>query len=188
MSPTERSTKAKDSRFPAKVGKQDDDRVLESVPVELVPVDNAGRPRSERMLHHGLVLLGSLAILSLAGLLRVRGEREVVLPVLNQPLPPICLARRLVGWDCPSCGLTRSFISLAHGDVLAAWRYNPAALLLFALVVAQIPYRCGQLWRIHHHVPEWEIARWQWAVWVLAIALLGQWIIRLKSSWSFEGW
>ncbi len=42
----------------------------------------------------------------------------------------------------------------ANGDVRAAWSYNPGGLLLFAIVVAQIPLRMLQISRIHRGLPE----------------------------------
>ena len=60
--------------------------------------------------------------------LSVRDRSQVVIPFLKLPLPELCLMRRLASVDCPGCGLTRCFISLAHGDLPAAWSYNPAGL------------------------------------------------------------
>ncbi|WP_331753114.1 DUF2752 domain-containing protein (plasmid) [Streptomyces sp. NBC_00637] len=36
----------------------------------------------------------------------------------------------------PTCGLTRSVVAVFRGDVAAAWRYNPAGLLMAAVSVA----------------------------------------------------
>lgn len=48
----------------------------------------------------------------------------------------ICGVHRVTGLPCPGCGLTRAFISLAHGDVRSALGANPFALLLYPLFVA----------------------------------------------------
>lgn len=36
---------------------------------------------------------------------------------------------------CPMCGMTRSFVALAHGDAMAALRFHPAGPLLFAAML-----------------------------------------------------
>ena len=90
------------------------------------------------------------------------------------------MLRRVAGIDCPGCGLTRCFISLAHGNIAAAWSYNPAGLWLFLLVAAQIPFRGYQLWRISRGESEIVIP-WsaQIALGILAVGLLAQWLLRL---------
>jgi hypothetical protein len=40
-----------------------------------------------------------------------------------------CPFRAMTGWDCPLCGGTRMGAALLHGDVLAAFAYNPVALI-----------------------------------------------------------
>src|ERR1051325_5280429 len=56
-------------------------------------------------------------------------------------LPPLCLTQQWFGIACPGCGLTRSFIFLAHGDVAASWQVHRLGWLVAALVVLQFPYR-----------------------------------------------
>lgn len=43
-----------------------------------------------------------------------------------------------IGMVSPTCGLTRASIALARGDVVSAWRFNPAAFVLagIGIVVA----------------------------------------------------
>lgn len=88
--------------------------------------------------------------------------------------------RRMTGLDCPGCGLTRSFVSLAHGQWAAAWSYHPAGPLLFAVVAFQLPWRAAQLWRIRRGLPEMIVA---WAAPLVMVPLLviivGQWAARL---------
>jgi len=50
--------------------------------------------------------------------------------------PVVCLLRGLVGIPCPSCGLTRAFCALAHGELREALRYHALSPLLFGAVVA----------------------------------------------------
>ena len=54
-----------------------------------------------------------------------------------------CPFRALTGWDCPLCGGTRMGAALLHGDVLAAFGFNPLALL--GLVILGV---LGALWTV----------------------------------------
>src|SRR5262245_42705428 len=38
------------------------------------------------------------------------------------PLPETCGSKIFFGMECPGCGLTRSFISISHGDFAEAWK------------------------------------------------------------------
>lgn len=48
--------------------------------------------------------------------------------------PTLCLIRRVMGRPCPGCGMTRALSRLAHGDPLAAWRYNPRVVVVAPLL------------------------------------------------------
>lgn len=48
------------------------------------------------------------------------------------------MRRRAFQIDCPFCGMTRSFVALAHGDLAAALRFHPAGPLLFAAMVVAL--------------------------------------------------
>lgn len=52
-----------------------------------------------------------------------------------------CPFRALTGWDCPFCGGTRLGASLLHGDVAAAFAYNPVVFVSLVLGVV-----VGALW------------------------------------------
>jgi len=47
----------------------------------------------------------------------------------------LCWFRSVFHIDCPFCGMTRSFVALAHGDLAAALRFHPAGPLLFAAML-----------------------------------------------------
>ncbi len=44
----------------------------------------------------------------------------------------VCILKRTTGIPCPSCGSTRSILSLLHGDLVAALLWNPFGYLIFA--------------------------------------------------------
>ncbi|MHC5038921.1 MAG: DUF2752 domain-containing protein [Planctomycetota bacterium] len=49
---------------------------------------------------------------------------------------PCCLFRALTGAPCPLCGLTRSFVSLSHGDFKAAFLFHPFGPVLYLAFIA----------------------------------------------------
>jgi hypothetical protein len=46
----------------------------------------------------------------------------------------VCPFRAVTGWDCPLCGGTRMGSALLHGDVAAAFAFNPVALIGITLL------------------------------------------------------
>ena len=130
-------------------------------------------------LFHWVLLLMAIGVLVGAVMLKVRGTEQVVLPLVEIPLPDVCTYKRLVGAECPGCGLTRCFISVAHGDVVRAWSFNPAGVFLFVVVVAQIPYRSLQVYRLQRGQAEIRLRRLALlTVWLLVVSLFLQWIVR----------
>jgi len=128
---------------------------------------------------HVVLLILCTGIL-LASFFLQAGSTTVVLPFINRPLPELCMLRRMTGMTCPGCGLTRCFISLAHGDLASAWSYNPAGIWFFGVVALQVPYRSYQLWRISRGRRELDLlGAGQVALGVFAVALVGQWLVRL---------
>lgn len=55
-----------------------------------------------------------------------------------------CPMYQITGWQCPLCGLQRAVHALLHGDLLAAWRYNPALWLLLPYVAVWLLGSCSE--------------------------------------------
>ncbi len=126
---------------------------------------------------HWLFLFLALAVIFASLTFNVRNQRQVIVPILNMPLPGTCTFREITSVPCPGCGLTRSFISLGHGRLLDAWNYNPAGLLFFAVVAFQIPYRILQIVRIQRGLRPHRFAYFDsWILVVLVAVLLIQWV------------
>jgi hypothetical protein len=158
-----------------------------SIQEEIVPVAAEAPPAASRprdAILHWVFLIMAAVVLGLAFFLRAPGGEAVLLPLLNLPLPGVCTFKQFTGTGCPGCGLTRSFISIAHGDFAAAWRYNPAGMLLFAAAVFQLPFRTAQIWRVRRGLPEWRWRALDACLWLMAAALMIQWIVR---AWA-PGW
>jgi hypothetical protein len=98
-----------------------------------VPSPDAGRasrPRPSRPLAAAeLVVAGGLAAFATAA---------VVSPAAAGSGPVVCPFRRLTGLPCPACGLTRSWVDLAHGDLVGSVQQNPFGPVLLAGLVALV--------------------------------------------------
>ncbi|MEZ6098912.1 MAG: DUF2752 domain-containing protein [Pirellulaceae bacterium] len=129
---------------------------------------------------HWIFLIASLAILFAALALRPPTQSQLSVPGSHLAMPELCMSRRIIGLSCPGCGLTRTFVSLAHGQWEAAWRYNPVGILLFVAVAFQVPLRILQLWRIGCEKPPIDL-RWGYGIMIaICIALFVQWIVRFS--------
>lgn len=128
--------------------------------------------------YHRICLVISLGVLLMAALLKVRSDQRVSLGLLpNWPLPEVCQSKVLLGWDCPGCGLTRSFVHLAHGDIPASLAVHRLGWLVALLVAAQIPYR---LWALHSPDGAPLGERLPWIITITIVVLLfANWFARL---------
>lgn len=99
----------------------------------------------QRSLSYCLWLASSVVVLLLSWVMSTGDGRQVVLPGVGV-IPETCTLHTRFGVDCPGCGLTRSFIHLAHGNLRAAWSLNPVSLLLFIFVASQIPLVLNLMW------------------------------------------
>ena len=87
-----------------------------------------------------LALCAFIFLLSL--LFSINKENKVcLLHFKAHPLPEMCFFKKVVGIDCPFCGMTRSFVSMSHLDFRRAWEFNRIGIFIYALVILQIPYR-----------------------------------------------
>ena len=66
-------------------------------------------------------------------------------------LPAFCPFYRLTGLPCPGCGLTRAFVCLGHGQVLAALHWHPLGWVLYALCLA-VWLRAGLSWALRREL------------------------------------
>jgi hypothetical protein len=107
----------------------------------------SARDRRANTMQHVALLLIAAGTVAAALVLRVRPDQRVELAFLpGWPLPELCQSKAYLGWECPGCGLTRSFVHLAHGDVAASLAVHRLGWLLALAVVLQIPYRAAALY------------------------------------------
>ncbi len=120
-------------------------------------------------------------IILLAFGMNTGGPKEVFMPGMTVPLPESCGAKNF-GLSCPGCGLTRSFIHIAHGRFMDAWRMNPAGFLVFCFVAAQIPWQLFQIVRIRKGKREVKGFWIYLPIIVCTVGLVLQWLFRISQG------
>jgi len=126
-----------------------------------------------------LLLSVCVAVLGVAAMLRVAPESTDQVVLGGWTLPELCQSKRLFQMNCPGCGLTRSFIYMAHGEFLAALRIHAVGALMFVGVLILIPFFAANSIIIARGgkslVGEQAIG---WLVFVNTILLLAHWLVR----------
>ncbi|MEZ6060368.1 MAG: DUF2752 domain-containing protein [Planctomycetaceae bacterium] len=151
-------------------------------PRAMGPASECPEPLRRRLAYHRLMCFSAIVVLALALVLQVRPDQRVALVFLpNVPLPEICFSRSMIGVVCPACGLTRSFIRLAHGQFTASLRENRIGWLPAAAVLFQIPYRLYMLRQlIRRGHPELSRHLSATVVWSLLVAaVIVNWVLTL---------
>jgi len=132
---------------------------------------------------HREMLFISTTVCLLSFLLAVRPDQKVELFFLpGWAAPETCFTRTTFGTDCPGCGLTRSFIYLANGDLPASLAVNRIGWLFALATAIQIPYRSFLLfyWLKKRGLPEPVSPSVNTAVATTLIAvLIGNWLFNL---------
>ena len=76
----------------------------------------------------------------------------------------LCPVFHLTGFECPFCGMTRSFVSITHGRFSEALDYNPGSMLIYGAFVWMLYISVrnliqGQFKEIPH-TPKWMYKAW----------------------------
>lgn len=133
------------------------------------------------------MLLLSVVVLSASLAFECSPDGHVRLPATTVELPGVCVWKRTTGMDCPGCGLTRSFVSMAHGDLTAAVHYHPFGVVLFLLVATQIPYRAMRIRRLARGRQPRTHPLLAGGLWFVAAGLFGQWLLKILGIISYGG-
>jgi len=81
-----------------------------------------------RLVSYGGLLVVSVVVLGISFVVSST-EIESGQVVLSPP----CLMQRLFSVGCPTCGLTRAFCAMSHGELDAALDYHPLSPFAYAL-------------------------------------------------------
>lgn len=141
--------------------------------------DGRPEPRQTERWTHVAILLVAIAVPLLGRGMVTVGHRQVAFQGLEaHPLPTLC-ASRWLGFDCPTCGLTRSVIAMMAGDFRTSIEFHRFGWLILLLILCQIPYR---IYRLRH--PEIRDFRLETAGLVVMLVTGGL----VTINWIFEIW
>ena len=98
-----------------------------------------------------------------------------------------CPLRQVTGIPCPTCGMTRSFIAIAQGDLSQACSYHLFGPVLFSVLVVTVGHVLIELVKQHSISPFYmrliQTRHWQF----LGISLyLGYYLVRVM-YWGYHG-
>lgn len=129
---------------------------------------------------YAIFLVISAGVILMSFLMRSEGPKSVYLPGSAIPLPESCASRRITGYDCPGCGLTRSFISISHGEFQRAWEFNATSFVLYPFCAIQIPWSLLQLYLLYWRRRGIEIPNLYFLPIAIVVILVVHWVWRLS--------
>jgi hypothetical protein len=128
--------------------------------------------------HHREMLIASAVVVALAlAMVVLPGGRVAFRGFEGHPLPHLCATRSWLRINCPGCGLTRSFIRLAGGDVAGSVREHRIGWVLALALLLQFPYRIGLLRRGGRPIAGPRLT-WWFSGGLIAL-LIGNWLYNL---------
>lgn len=87
---------------------------------------------------------------------------------------PRCAFKALTGYDCPGCGVQRALHAILHGNIAAAWHYNPFVFFAIPTAIFYIITEAGRKRWPHLHTR----ANNPWLITAILIAVLSYWLLR----------
>ncbi|MCR5221512.1 MAG: DUF2752 domain-containing protein [Lachnospiraceae bacterium] len=110
----------------------------------------------------------------------------------------LCVFRRVTGYYCPGCGLTRACFALANGQILRSFLFHPFLLLCVVTFLLWLFLMTERLIRAHFLPEEKRYLIWkknlsfyahlETAAVIFAAVLLLQWLIKilLQLIWHLD--
>jgi hypothetical protein len=95
---------------------------------------------------------------------------------------PVCPFRALTGFACPGCGSTRGLHRLLHGDVVAAFRFNPLFVMLLPFLLYALAHYTNTAMRGLPVKGNQLNARY---IWTLFVVVLSFWVFRNTPFYPF---
>lgn len=90
---------------------------------------------------------------------------------------PRCPFFLLTGMQCPGCGSTRALHQLLHGNIEAAFRFNPMLFVLMAVALCAVPAI------VRGRRPQFLMQ--PWFAWGAFFVLTSYWVIRNTPLYPF---
>ena len=92
---------------------------------------------------------------------------------------PLCGVRTFLGFECPGCGLTMSFVELMHGKIRSSINAHPLGIVIMLWMIYM--FARAVLTLILGRIPKPLLTQKQRdiALYAFLVALIGQWLIKL---------
>ncbi len=111
-----------------------------------------GRPkRKGELAPYLIILILCSAILGGALILKPSISEGSHLQVGGITLPNVCIFLRTTGLPCPGCGLTRSVVAAAHGNLALSLSYHRLGLLILLYIILQFMFNL-----LYLVIPKWR--------------------------------
>jgi hypothetical protein len=136
-------------------------------------VDSVAR---DRKVCHAVILSVCAGILAAAFMFQPRADGVTL---LGCAWPFHCWLHDLFGIRCALCGMSRSFCSLAHGDLRASLAFHPLGPAVFALFCLEIPYRVRALLITVGPREKWVVGVHGGLVALVGVAVFFHWLVYL---------
>jgi Protein of unknown function (DUF2752) len=95
---------------------------------------------------------------------------------------PACPFRALTGFTCPACGSTRGLHRLLHGDVVAAFQFNPLLILALPFLLYALVRYTNAAFRDRPLKRHQLNAKY---IWALVVVVLSFWVFRNTPAYPF---
>ncbi len=100
------------------------------------------------------------------------------LPHIPLPRLALCAFQQVTGLPCPGCGMTRSVMTLASGDLVESLTLHPFGVALALLLLAATAASGLALVQPRDLLTEATVRHGPWIVAGIAVSLLLIWIVR----------
>jgi hypothetical protein len=87
-----------------------------------------------------MILVVLLIIIAATFTFNVKSNTSYIPFLKGFQIPKSCFILTVTGYPCPTCGMTRSFISIGHGEFAKALRYNFGGIFAYVLCLMEIGY------------------------------------------------
>ena len=89
---------------------------------------------------------------------------------------PGCFFRKVTGLECPGCGMTRASHAFLNGRIGEAFHLNPVGMIVFPL--AMVALGIELLGWVRGKPLPFRIKSGRWGATILAVVMIGWWILR----------
>jgi hypothetical protein len=92
---------------------------------------------------HLVILIICSGIIAAALIITPTKTESPYLKIGSIPLPDTCIFHNLTGLPCPGCGLSRSIVAAAHGEIINSFSHHRLGLLTLVYILLQFVFRLG---------------------------------------------